>query len=140
MDVPVWLNNVAITGEAATVPFDTMLKSYLEAYHIRVTSDLPTASYWILINHMDYRQQIVSIGASTNPRQYQLILTIDFMLQDRKGRVISPPRQVVATRQLTINNDRILGSNAEEDEFIREMRQDAIVQILNILCKSNPRP
>jgi LPS-assembly lipoprotein len=139
-EIPPWLTNVTIMGDGAQVPLSTMTRSYLEGYHIHVNPDPSTAAYWLIINRADYRQQIVSIGASTNPRQYQLILTVNFVLQNNQGRIVVPPQQVVVTRQFTINNDRILGSNAEEDHFIREMRHEAIVQMVNILCRSNIRP
>ena len=140
IDLPAWLNNVAIRGDAAKVEFSSLTKSYLEGYHVRVNPDPTTADYWLIISNFNYQQQIVSIGASTNSRQYQLILRVDFLLQDRQGHMISPLRRVVVTRQLTVNNDRILGSNAEEHSFLHEMRQEAVTQMVTILCKSKHRP
>ncbi|WP_241969426.1 hypothetical protein [Legionella sainthelensi] len=52
------------------------------------------------------------------------------MLKTRKGQELTPPSRVSVSRQLTLNNDRILGSKDEESILIGEMKQDAVTQIL----------
>jgi len=133
VDIPKWLNNVAIVSKDGNNELASILKIQLDTYKIHVNPDPDLASYWLIINHTTFQQQIISIGASTNPRQYQLILTIEFMLQTRSGKIVQPSRTVSVSRQLTVNNDRILGSNEEESILIREMRQDAVIQIINRL-------
>ncbi|MFI4918275.1 MAG: LPS assembly lipoprotein LptE [Legionellales bacterium] len=133
IDVPKWLTNVAISSKSNDLEFVSMLKSTLEGYHIEVNPEPALAHYWLIINHVTYQRQIVSVGASTNPRQYQLTLSVGYMLQTRKGQIIKASRQVSVSRQLTVNNDRILGSNDEETILINEMRQEAVVQLINRL-------
>ncbi len=136
IDIPKWLNNVAIiTKGEPNKELVAILGSQLEGYKIDVNPDPTTAEYWLIINRTTYLQKIISIGASTNPRQYQLLLTVEFMLQARKGQVIKAPGKVTVSRQLTVNNDRILGSNEEETVLISEMRHDAVIQIINRLSK-----
>jgi LPS-assembly lipoprotein len=93
------------------------------------------AKYWLSIDFITLSQQIISIGASTNPRQYQLLMTVGFSLKTSKGEIIKPPRKVFVTRQFTANNDRVLGSNEEEALLINEMHHDAVVQIINRLSR-----
>lgn len=139
IDVPNWLTDIAITSNGVEdVELVSSLKSQLKSQKIRIQPDLINASYRLIINRIEFQQRIISVGASTNPRQYQLILAIDFMVQSRKGEIVSPLRQVVVTRQLTVNNDRILGSNEEERILMNEMRQDAIMQICSILFRATP--
>ena len=135
IDIPKWLTNVAIISNDGSKELASILKSQLEGYKIDVNPDPATANYWLIIDKTNFQQQIVSIGASTNPRQYQLILTIEFMLQTAKGQIIKPLRVVSVSRQLTVNNDRILGSNEEEAVLISEMRKEAVIQIINRLSK-----
>jgi LPS-assembly lipoprotein len=135
IDVPKWLNNVSIISKDGNKELTSILKSQLEGYKIHVNQDPAHAEYWLLINKVTLQQQIISIGASTNPRQYQLILTIEFMLQTRKGQIIKANRHVSISRQLTVNNDRILGSNEEETVLISEMRKEAVIQIINRLSR-----
>lgn len=135
VDIPSWLNNVAIISKDGDKQLPVFLKSQLEGYKIDVASEPADAKYWLVLNHVIIHQQIISIGSSTNPRQYQLTMNVEFMLQTTKGHIIKAPKQVVVNRQLTINNDRILGSNEEEAVLISEMRHDAATQIINRLAR-----
>lgn len=134
-DIPEWLNNVAIINDADDKQLAVLLEAQLEGYKIEVNKDPDQAKYWLILLDSAIKQQIISIGASTNPRQYQLILTVRFELKARNGQVIKPTKQILITRQLTVNNDRILGSNEEESILINEMRQDAVIQIINRLSR-----
>jgi LPS-assembly lipoprotein len=133
IDVPKWLSNIAIISKDGDTPLVDLLSSQLENYKIEVNPNPSQAHYLLIINSVRMQQQIMSIGASTNPRQYQLIMTVEFTLQTRKGEIIKAPRSVVVTRPLTINNNRILGSNDEEAILIEEMQQEASIQIINRL-------
>lgn len=135
VDIPKWLNNVAIISKDGDRQFGTVIGSHLTSHQINVNPEPSLADYWLIINRINVQQQIISIGASTNPRQYQIIMTVEFLLQSRKGQIIKAPSQVVVIRQLTVNNDRILGSNQEEAILMAEMRRDAVIQIINRLSR-----
>lgn len=133
IDVPTWINNVAIISKNNDKELVSILKAQLEGYNIQVSPEQSTATYWLTINRVALQQQIISVGASTNPRQYALTLTIEWSLQTRKGQMLSNLKRVQSTRQLTVNNDRILGSNDEQSILMGEMKQDAVIQIINQL-------
>jgi LPS-assembly lipoprotein len=135
IDVPKWLNNISVISKDGNEELISILKSQLEGYKIGVNPDPALAKYWLVISKTAFQQQIVSIGASTNPRQYQLLLTIEFMLQTSKGQIIKPPKQITISRQLTVNSDRILGSNDEETILISEMKKEAAIQLINRLSR-----
>jgi LPS-assembly lipoprotein len=131
--VPTWLNPISVIADGNT-PLSSTLQALLESYKINVTNEPSQANYWIMLKPEQLGRQIISVGASTNPRQYQLMLSIVFSLQDKKGRILKPESVITVRRQLTINNDRILGSNDEEVQLITEMRQDACMQLINRLA------
>lgn len=132
IEIPTWLSNVSIiSNEGDNRELITGLRIQLQRYKVYVNPQPASAKYWLVINKSLYQKQITSIGASTNPRQYLLTLSVEYTLQERKGLPIKSPKIVEVTRPLTVNNDLILGSNEEESIIIHEMRQDAIVQILN---------
>lgn len=137
INVPTWLNNIAIVSKENDKELLAILKAQLEGYNIQINPDSAEARYWLVINRVFIQRQIISVGASTNPRQFNLKLIIEFMLQTRKGEVIKSQSTVQVTRQITINNDRILGSSDEEGILIGEMKQDAVVQIINQLSHRN---
>lgn len=133
IEVPPWLTHVALISKENNLEFAALLKEQLRAYHIKIIPDPDLAEYWLVINPVSYHKQIVSIGSSTNPRQYQLLLSVSFLFQTQKAKVLIPERFITVTRQLTVNNDRILGSDDEERTLISEMKQDAVIQIINRL-------
>ncbi|ARB93829.1 LPS assembly lipoprotein LptE [Legionella longbeachae] len=128
-NVPSWLNNIALISENNDKQFISIIESRLEGSKIQI-NEPSHAQYWLLINEVNLQQQIISVGASTNPRQYTLTLTVIYILKTRKGQELTPPSRVSVSRQLTLNNDRILGSKDEESILIGEMKQDAVTQIL----------
>ena len=83
----------------------------------------------------------MSVSSSGSPRQYQLNYRISFTLQTAKGNDVIPLTPILVTRMLTINNDRILGSQDEEDKIIDDMRYDAAIQILyRLSAAASPKP
>ena len=140
IDVPQWLNNVSIVIEQAHHDLGPLLQDQLEAYKIIVNPDPSRASYLLIIESDSMQQTISSVSSSTTPRQYQLIYTVHFKLQQANGEEVIPTAYIVVTRQITINSNRILGSNDEEEQSKSEMRQDAVIQIINRLSRSMPPP
>lgn len=138
VDIPHWLNNVAIIVQNANHDLEPLLRKQLEAYKVHVTEDPNTADYWLVIESDNIQQNIVSVSSSTVSRQYQLIYTVHFHLQRAKRENLLPSTQVVVTRQITINSDRILGSNDEEELLKGEMRSDAALQIINRISRVSP--
>lgn len=136
-DMPRWLNNVSIIIQSAHRDMGPIIKDQLEGYNIRVNTNAAQADYLLIIESDAIQQQITNISASTAPRQYLLIYAVQFKLVKAKGSVIIPSSFVSVTRQLTVNNNRILGSNSEEMLLSAEMRRDAAMQIINRLSREN---
>lgn len=130
VDVPRWLNNVAIIVQQGNRDLEPLLKAQLQAYRVNVISEPTLAAYWLLIESDGFKQNISSISSSTTPRQYELVYTVRFKLQRAKGSDIIPSTQVMIARHITLNSNRILGSTGEEDIQKREMIRDASIQIL----------
>lgn len=131
IQLPVWLDKVAIIDHSTTPELTALLKEQLRAYHVQVCDSPSQADYWLVLEQEAYQQQALSISSSTTPRQYQLTYLVSFRLQALRGNNSLPLTKVFLTRQITINNDAILGSDAEEALTKQEMRRDAANQILN---------
>jgi len=134
-EMPVWLNNVAIVVQSAHRDLLPLIKDQLQSYSIRVIDNPTQADYVLVLEKDSFQQQITSVGASTNPRQYLLLYTVQFSLLKVKGKPLISSGSVIVSRQLTVNNDRILGSDYEESMINREMRQDAAMQIMNRISR-----
>lgn len=138
INVPTWINNISIIVEQAHRELAPQIQSQLQAYSIYVNPNPALARYWLIIESDSTQQNITSVSSSTTPRQYQLIYTVQFKLQRAKGEDIIPSTQIVTTRQVTINSNRILGSNEEEELLKGDMRRDAVIQMLNRISRSLP--
>ena len=136
VDIPRWLNNVAIIVHQGNRELEPRLKEQLLAYNVQVAAEPNLATYWLIIENDSFQQNISSISSSTTPRQYELVYTVRFKLQRAKGSDLIPSSQVVISRHITLNSDRILGSTGEEDIQKREMIRDASLQILYRLSRN----
>ncbi|MCE3045004.1 LPS assembly lipoprotein LptE [Legionella sp. 16cNR16C] len=130
-EIPSWFNNVALINQGAQPDLHLQLKDQLQSYGIRVLPSAKGSSFMLILEKDTIQEQITSVGASTTPRQYQLIYTAVYSLIKTNGEPLLSSNQVTVTRQLTVNNNRILGSNAEETLIYSEMRRDAAMQIMN---------
>ena len=130
--LPPWVQRVSITIESAHTDLYTFLKDKLEAAHVNVVDDPRQASLEIIVMHDETHEDLISVGASTTPRQYQLVYEVHYMVKKGHHMVI-PKRLVRVVRPFTVNVNRILGSDFEENLIKKEMRQDAATQILNSL-------
>ncbi|WP_133130526.1 LPS assembly lipoprotein LptE [Legionella yabuuchiae] len=130
-NLPKWLDKVAIITPEYEHYLTPIIKNQLEANFIRVCPDPATARFWLMITSEAFQENIVSVSSTTTPRQYQIIYRLRFKVQEANGKERIPETLVVVNRQITINNDRILGSNYEETLTKNEMMQEASALILN---------
>lgn len=129
--MPSQLHTVGIMTETVNRDLAPMLKDQFAAYHIEVPNDPQTAQYWLILEEDKEEQHIISVSSSTTPRQYQLNYQLRFKFQQANGKEIIPSTQVATTRVLTVNSNRILGSDFEENTLKQEMRKDAVIQIID---------
>lgn len=138
-EFPQWLNNITIIVQGAHRDLGPFLKEQLDSYKLRVNPNAEQADYLLIIEEDGIKQQLTNVSASTVPRQYLLNYYTKFILVKKKGGVIIPSTIVSVTRQLTVDNNRILGSNFEEMQLISEMRRDAAMQIINRLSRESQK-
>lgn len=138
VDMPQWFTNVSIIIEQANRDLGPIFVSQFKAYHVTVHEEPKQADYWLIVERDSNVEQIASVSSNTTSRQYQLIYTVWYKLQKANGIEVLPTSSVVVNRQLTINSNRILGSNNEENLIKQEMRRDAVIQILAKLNHANP--
>ena len=129
--LPSWLNGIYIKNESGLRTLNSTLENQFKQQDIKVYEELILARYTLDITYADFQQHIISVSSSTTPRQYQLVLLIDFSVKQNNGLTVLPSKRVMVIRQVTINNNRILGSNFEENTIKREMQREAAYLILN---------
>lgn len=135
--MPHWLNHVTVILEHAHRDLAKNLIDSLKSYDLDVPTDPALAKYWLIIVQDNLQQNISSVSSNTTSRQYELIYTVQFKLVKARGEEIIPLKNISITRQATVNNNRILGSNQEEELLLHEMRHDAAIQIINRISRYN---
>jgi LPS-assembly lipoprotein len=135
LDVPPWLHHVAFIFEDTNADLLPAFSAQFRGYGLSISDNPSQAAYWLILVKTIYTQQIISVASGTNPRQYQLTYRVQYLLRTPPGKIIKAPAEVEVTRLLTVNNDRILGSDEEANTMRAEMRRDVVIQILNRLNK-----
>ena len=135
--MPRWLNNVAVILEQAHRDLAQNLVDSLKSYDLNVLTDPAQAQYWLILEQDSLQQNISSVSSNTTSRQYEVTYSVRFKLVKAHGEEIMPSTNISISRQTTVNNNRILGSNQEEELLLHEMRRDAAIQIINRISRYN---
>jgi len=135
LELPKKLNYIAIIVHDAHREIAPLIRDQLRAYHRDVVEDPALAQYWLIVERDSLTQNITGISSSTTPRQYELLYTVQFKLQSTHAADLEQEQEqkIFVTRALTVNSDRILGSNDEEAHITQEMMQNAAIMILDRL-------
>ena len=80
-------------------------------------------------------KNISSISGGGRVLEFQLHYRVSFRLTDAKGRELMPTSEVDISRIIPFSNAQVLAKQAEERMLVREMRSDAIQQIMRRLAK-----
>ncbi len=90
------------------------------------------ASSVITILSRGIERRALNVGGK-QVREYELQLTILFVVQDHSGKQLSEPQRVSIVRNFQNNPNAVLGRDNEEQIIRREMMQPAIIQLLRRL-------
>lgn len=115
--------------------FIQTLKAVINAQHVKIEDNHHKSQYFIILEQNRFNQVLTNVAASTVPRQYQLSYSIQFQFTDANGKELMPAQTITILREVTINNDRILGSKFESELIEQEMHQNAALQLLARISK-----
>ena len=140
VNFPPWFSTVAVIANNTAHGLVQTIESRLEGYKIKVLTDSNAAPYWLIIEDTMKKEQITAVSSTTIPRQYQLSYKVRYkLIAAKNGKILVPSSTVSSTRQLTVNNDRMLGSDNEESLLYDEMRDDAVMQMISQLSHTLSR-
>jgi LPS-assembly lipoprotein len=125
---------------ATSTPYDPLvqlIEDTLTASHIELTDSPKTAKTILRIIDVQYSESLVSVAASTNTRQYQLLETLHMELTNKAGKVIIPVSALTASSPLTIDSNEVLNANAQKQTQNQEMQQALVQQLMIRLGSPN---
>lgn len=79
-------------------------------------------------------RSILSLSGGGRVREYRLNYSLSYSLTDRNGREIIPATTLQANRDFTYDDSQYLAKTAEESLLYRDLRDDAVQQILRRLA------
>ena len=133
MALPPSFQNVYISAPAHGKDLQLALDEQLQSYVVRRSESQKECAFQIIIDDIQFDRQISNISSSTTPRQFQLSYKVKYHFIDGKGAILIPNGIVHTQRLVSMNSERLLGSNYEQNFFLHEMENDAARQIMTTI-------
>lgn len=113
------------------------LREYLKVSGVHLTDKKEDATSVLVILGESTRQQLLGISGTQQTRQYNLILTVTFTIENPAGVALIPPQVISQTRTLTIQADQILAGSNEANMLYQQMRSAIVYSILTRLASKD---
>lgn len=121
-------------------PYGTLtrnLKEYLKISGVQLTENKADAITVLSILDETTSQQLLGISGTQQTRQYNIVLSVSFSIEDQTGKTLVPPQLLRQTRTLTIQSDQILAGSNEANLLYNQMRSAIVYDILNRLASKD---
>jgi LPS-assembly lipoprotein len=119
---------------ASTSPLVLQLKRAVEAgTRTRVTDSPGEAEVVLQILTELQEKQILSLTSGGRVNEFLLRYRVSFRLTDKLNREHIPASEIVLRRDVTFNDQQVLSKEYEEANLYRDMRSDAVQQLLRRL-------
>lgn len=92
----------------------------------------------LIITHESVGSQTLSVDASGKVAEYLLRYEIGFSVADATGQPLAPPQTLRLQRDYRFNPLNVLAKEQEEANLKRELRRDALSQIVRRLSRLKP--
>lgn len=115
------------------------LRHHLQRNHLELMAD-PTAAELILeIEAERSDKQILSLSAAGRVREYTLHYAVTLRAYDTEQRPWLDSSEIHVQRVMTYDDTLVLAKEQEEALLYRDMRQDAVQQLLRHLSHARPQ-
>lgn len=127
-----------IQAPGKNTPFLIDLKQGVSMYGISLSDSSENAQLTLLIVSETPSKQILSLSEAGRVSEYQLNYRVSFRAYDSKQQDWVAADEIVLQRYLSYNNALILAKEAEEAILYKDLRTDAVTQILRRLSRAKP--
>jgi len=131
------MHNLYLQTAAPYSALTHYLKDYLQASHVHLADSITPGITILQIISENNTQQLLSVSTTQQTRQYNLILTVIYQLNDANGKPLIPAQTATETRVVTIQSDQILGGSNEANSLYQQMRQAIVFDIMNRLSSKD---
>jgi LPS-assembly lipoprotein len=82
------------------------------------------------ITYQNMERRVLSVDAEGKANEYELVYTLRFLLEDKKGQVLIGEQQILQVRYFIFDAAGVLGKSEEEAQLKRQMQKDAAARML----------
>jgi len=123
----------------APSPFIADLQNGLELYKIKVTASAAEADLTLDIVSEASNKQILALSGTGQVLEYQLNYRVSLRAYDKQMNDWLPADEIILVRSLPYDDAQILAKEQEEALLYRDMRSDAVQQVMRRLSRAKPR-
>lgn len=106
------------------------LRNAARASGAKLAENREDAQAVVTISGENMERQVRSVGSTGKVREFELVYTVNFDVQDKDGKALTDTQTIRLTRDFVFNEAQVLGKEAEESVLREELRRDAAGQIL----------
>lgn len=142
IDLPAELTEVAIQGTRPNGELGVALRNGFTRVGGQVVDSVVNARSVLVITQDSSDRRVLSVDSIGQANEYELAYTLGFRLDDPDGTNRVVPQSINLRRQYRFDPNQTLAKADEEDRLLREMREDAVRQMLRRLKAGldNPVP
>jgi LPS-assembly lipoprotein len=118
----------------------TLKRSIGAGTRAKVTDEAASAQATLQVVTDTQQKNILSIGSDGRVREFQLVRTFSFRVDDKVGQLLVPPSPIILRRDVTFSDSAVLSKEAEEGLLWRDIQDDLVQQILRRLAAAKVRP
>ena len=119
---------------AGTSPFALQLKRAVRSGSGTRLTERPNEAEVVLHILAELQEkEILSLGAGGRVREFQLRYRVQYRLTDEQNREHIPATEIILKRDYSFNDEQALSKESEEALLYRDMRNDAVQQLVRRL-------
>ena len=124
---------------SAQTPFITDLQNNLQLYKITLATSSEQADLTLDISGENSSKKILALSGAGQVLEYELRYRVSLRAYDKQMQEWMPADEILLLRTLTYDATQILAKEQEEVLLYRDMRSDAVQQIMRRLSRAKPR-
>lgn len=117
----------------ANTPLGQELRRALRASDVRLEETQAQAAATLTVLSEIRERHILSLGGTGRVRELQLRYRLAYQVTAAKTGVVSPPSEILLTRDLSYSDEDVLGKESEEAMLYKDMQSDAVQQLMRRL-------
>lgn len=125
---------------AAPTPFIVDLQNSLELYKIRIAATAAEADLTLDIVSEATGKQILALSGAGQVLEFQLTYRVSLRAYDKQMNEWLPADEITLQRNQAYDAAQVLAKEQEEAMLYRDMRSDAVQQVMRRLSRAKARP